>query len=102
MHTIILNELGEELDIEGYGDGNNLVNFTYIGKHFLCRGSVEFFAVSTTYNVLQCRQCSLRINVPKEVDTYGKLRKWCAYEIEYYIRNNKARLENMSVFARSM
>jgi len=41
-------------------------------------GSVDFKSISATHNAIYCRHCGLRVAIPKEIDTYGKLRQYLA------------------------
>lgn len=46
-----------------------------IGLHALCYGFIGVRSTSATHKVLCCKGCFLRIPIPREVDTFGKLRE---------------------------
>ncbi len=46
-----------------------------VGTHVTCNGFIYKIDL-TTYNVLCCRVCSMRIEIPKWVETYRDLRQW--------------------------
>jgi hypothetical protein len=48
-----------------------------VGVHKKCDSLLFLFPNSETHNVIFCQLCGLRIPLPIEVDTYGKLRQWC-------------------------
>lgn len=48
-----------------------------IGVHEICKGFIDCKPISKTHNVILCRSCRLRINIPIDVTTYGQLRIWC-------------------------
>ena len=88
MNPIALNEFGETLleypNSKSADDRNILcvidgrIVEVCIGIHDLCRGWVDAKPISKTHNALCCRRCNLRIVIPSEVNTFGKLRQWCA------------------------
>lgn len=45
-----------------------------IGVHDTCNAWMDVREVSLTHNALVCRQCGLRVVIPKEVETYRQLR----------------------------
>jgi len=47
---------------------------TCIGVHQHCDGLVDLREVSNTHNAIVCRDCGLRVVVPKGLKTYGSLR----------------------------
>ena len=49
-----------------------------IGEHNLCGGSIETRIISTSHYALKCYRCGLRIPIPLEVNTYGKLQDYCS------------------------
>ncbi len=52
-----------------------------VGAHRGCKeGTVRLQGLGT-HNVLHCPNCSLRLEVPIEVGTYGQLREWANKEI---------------------
>jgi len=75
MKPIVLTEYGETLTSQ-----TNVTDETQLGYgvhgHNLCGGFVDIFEVSTTHNALHCRRCGLRVVIPKEVDTLGKLQEY--------------------------
>ena len=52
-----------------------------IGQHNFCAGLIRIRPISRTHRVIFCKRCNLRIVIPREVDTYAKLRQWCAEKI---------------------
>lgn len=46
-----------------------------IGVHNLCNGFVDLVGTSQTHAAIVCRNCCLRIVVPKGIRTYGDLRR---------------------------
>jgi len=46
-----------------------------VGIHQLCNGWMERIQATKTHDVILCRKCCLRIPIPKEIRTYGDLRK---------------------------
>lgn len=59
-------------------DDSSLSLESHIGIHELCRGFVHCIFISKTHKALHCKNCGFRIEMPKEINTYGKLRQWCA------------------------
>lgn len=63
---------------------------TYIGIHESDKGFIYFRPVSKTHGIIHCAVCG-RITGPlllEGINTYGKLRDWCAKEIQaMQIRN---------------
>ena len=55
---------------------------TYVGIHDVCNGFLELNPCNQHYKVLCCSDCHLRIEFPNNVDTYGKLRAWCAENLK--------------------
>ena len=89
MNRIVLTEFGEELVDFGEDENEKICLISYIGCHIhgeLSKNPIKYFvylmAISKTHNVAVCAKCG-RITppIPKEVDTYGRLRQWCADEI---------------------
>lgn len=91
MESIVLTKFGETLkpysglDKVGTTEETVLISSrwgvrTYdkdvVGIHSDCDGKIQLRKVSETHNALCCDQCNLRIVIPKEVDTYKKLRAW--------------------------
>lgn len=76
IEPILLNKNGEKLNdypnSEG-GDKKRLSN--PIGVHAICSGWVDIGKISETHKAIACRGCHLRIVIPKEIKTYGDLRK---------------------------
>jgi hypothetical protein len=86
MEPIMLTEFGETLREPSSIRFTEDVKFpkciySYIGVHDICRGFLYVRPVSKTHNVIFCGNCVLRVLIPNEVDTYGKLWQWCAEEI---------------------
>jgi len=74
----------------------------YIGNHGICTDFIDLKSVSTTHNVILCRSCKLRIVIPKEIETYGDLRRYCAksvlkeetdFQILSYLLSRKRKLD---------
>jgi len=97
IEPIILNEYGEifkphsDTKFSKYSEENRLlaklIDGTYpsdhnIGSHDICRGWIKIHKVSLAYNVIICKKCNLRIMIPKEIETYGDLRKYLSKKIE--------------------
>ena len=83
MEKIVLTEFGETLvgcDNSSCTDESKIC--FYINVHQSCNGFVDLKEVSETHNALLCRCCGLRIVIPKNIDTYGKLRQWRAEQIK--------------------
>jgi hypothetical protein len=85
MEPIALNEYGESMDaINSETDESSLpISLcSYAGVHESDNGFVYALPVSETHYVIRCAICG-RITrpIPKEVNTYGKLRGWCAQVI---------------------
>jgi hypothetical protein len=91
MKPIILTEFGETLnpysglDKVGTTEETVLISSRWgiriydkdvVGIHSACDGKIQLRKVSETHSALCCDQCNLRIVIPKEVDTYKKLRQW--------------------------
>lgn len=78
MEKIVLTEFGEcllEYPSTQTSDQDRLGSC--VGMHEGCN-SVDLKPVSATHNAIYCRHCGLRIVIPKEIDTYGKLRQYMA------------------------
>ncbi len=83
MSPIVVNEFGETLvDYPQTTVNDNERLSTCFALHETCNGFVDLKRISKTHNCILCRACSLRIVIPQEIDTYGKLRQWCAQFIE--------------------
>ncbi len=52
-----------------------------IGEHGICCDDVLLLELANC-NAVICSEMALRVEVPKSVDTYAKLRQWCASQIE--------------------
>ena len=89
LEPIVLTQFGETLiEQEGHNlkDTNAIFNVyenriieKCIAVHDICRGFIDCKPVSKTHNVILCRACGLRINIPIVIATYGQLRQWCEY-----------------------
>ncbi|MCX6778718.1 MAG: hypothetical protein NTU97_00605 [Candidatus Magasanikbacteria bacterium] len=60
-----------------------------LGVHEYCRGWMDRFRATKTHDALLCRKCYLRVLFPREIKTYGELRKY----LQEQIRLAKARLK---------
>lgn len=92
MESIVLTEYGEML-LRYHGcqmdDAANLFGFVdmsvvenCIGIHKFCRGYVDIIPISGTHNVIHCRKCGrIMPPIPNQVDTFGKLRRWCELSV---------------------
>jgi len=49
--------------------------------HAFCNGSMDVHPQTETTSVLTCRACYARFEYPKELRTYGELRKWLASRV---------------------
>ncbi|OGZ72508.1 MAG: hypothetical protein A2908_01395 [Candidatus Staskawiczbacteria bacterium RIFCSPLOWO2_01_FULL_38_12b] len=47
-----------------------------IGSHQGCGGSILMNPL-LNFNLIFCNACPLRIELPSEINTYGKLEDWC-------------------------
>lgn len=86
MKPIVLTDIGDQL-LEYPPDrnimGGNLVDHTRdnkkmefcVGVHAVCGGWVDRERITQTHDALICRSCHLRVPFPKELKTYGDLRK---------------------------
>lgn len=92
MDPIVLNEFGEKLIVDNSTISWLEINDDYslgipggggaivVGMHN--SNWVHLIFISKTHYALFCGNCGLRIVVPIEINTYGKLREWCAEQIE--------------------
>jgi len=93
MESIVLTIFGEKLNPYSGHDKHGTTDKTVLfpscvgemsfgkdvlGIHDICNGTIQLRRVSAAHNAICCSYCNLRILVPKEIDDYGKLRKWCA------------------------
>ena len=62
-------------------DDCRLSDASYVGIHEICDGFIDVRCCNKDHRALYCRSCGLRIEVPNHIDTYGKLRQWCAKQI---------------------
>ncbi len=96
LEAIVLTKFGETL-VEQENDNLKDTNTIFgiyegriiercIGVHEFCRGFVDCKPVSKTHNVIICRACGLRINIPIDITTFGQLREWCMYQRLYHWR----------------
>jgi hypothetical protein len=76
MEPIIMTWDGEALqEYPGSTLGDKAELTDCVGIHAYCHGWMDARPVSATHHVLVCRSCSLRVVIPREVDTLGKLRE---------------------------
>ncbi len=59
-------------------DNTRLATSIGIAVHAVCSGWIDRTAVSTTHDILRCQKCGLRVPFPKEIATYGELRRYFA------------------------
>jgi hypothetical protein len=52
-----------------------------IGCHMFCDGFMDRIRATETHDAIVCRRCHLRVLFPKEIKTYGELRKAFASEL---------------------
>ena len=79
LNKIVLNTFGETLlPYPGCEDNdpNKSEPESAIGVHEMCDGWVDILEVSANYQAIICRQCNLRILVPKEINTWKSLERW--------------------------
>ena len=80
MKPIVLTEFGETLiqhfsfpkkdsDLITGGSSNHI-----IGMHALCNGCIDIMDISQTHKALICRECMLRVVIPKTIETIADLR----------------------------
>ena len=92
MEPIVLTENGQTLnpcvrsedDIfepSFYGWEHKNMNQDLLGAHAICMGAIQLRLISETHNALCCNHCNLRIEIPTDINTLGKLRQWCAQQI---------------------
>ena len=93
MDPIMLTEFGDFLrrDPNSKVTDDNPVGTGLFSHNKTCN-SVEPSPTDTHYRLV-CRNCGTILIVPKEVDTYGKLRQWCAEEMVRSIRHQRAMLK---------
>ena len=53
-----------------------------IGIHAVCSCWMDIREISSTHRALTCRGCNLRFVIPKEVQTFGDLRAFCAERLD--------------------
>ncbi|OGZ64108.1 MAG: hypothetical protein A3A98_03955 [Candidatus Staskawiczbacteria bacterium RIFCSPLOWO2_01_FULL_40_39] len=87
MEPIVLTKIGETLIEDPVHQVNEQDTFSkmpiaVLGVHDICKGWISVKGVSATHNIIYCRSCGLRIQFPREIDTYGKLRQWCADQMK--------------------
>ena len=85
MDQIVLNEFGETLVVQKPYTHDGIVGAyaeMTIGYHEYCKGYIGNKTISVTHSALHCKVCNLRIVIPVNIDTYEKLRQWCAGQIE--------------------
>ena len=82
---IVLNELGEKLLIpwpppEPQAEERHAIK----GLHscYNDQKPMKLVRVSKTHSVLCCENCMFRLPLPNEIDTLGKLRRWCTAQIK--------------------
>lgn len=82
--TLFIDTLIQDKECESRTDNDKipLSDIHYIGTHKFCSGLVRAFQTSPGHYSIVCKHCCLRMMVPKEIDTYGKLRQWCRQIIE--------------------
>ncbi len=85
VESIILNGAGDVL-VSGLSDeatffGEPGFRTVKLGEHETRGDSVYLFELRNS-NVIVCKDVALRIEISKEINTLGKLRKWCADEIQ--------------------
>ncbi len=94
IEPIVLTAAGDTLEGPlSYTDETNLsgkLGFIYakLGDHE-CRHHDVYLYELPTCNVIICPGLTLRIEIPKHIDTYGKLRQKCAKEIELQERKRQ-------------
>ena len=49
-----------------------------IGSHSICNGWIDIKRISSTHNAIVCRECNMRIPIPKAVKTFAGLRDYFA------------------------
>ena len=49
---------------------------TIIGNHDICGGYLDLKPVSSCFNAIICRNCHLRVVIPKNIKTYKELREF--------------------------
>ncbi|MEK7192966.1 MAG: hypothetical protein AAB682_02410, partial [Patescibacteria group bacterium] len=54
---------------------------SFAGKHLVCGNRLDRLAVTPTFHAIVCKECCLRVLFPKEVETYGELRKYLAVKL---------------------
>ncbi len=47
-----------------------------VGVHQHCNGFMERIRATVKEDVLRCRRCSLRVYLPRDIETYGELREY--------------------------
>jgi|SRR3989338_3342863 len=79
---ITLTEFGDTLRLD---TGSGITEEDLVGTGIIWHNRsccpLKISRMETHYRVT-CKDCGTIVVVPKEVDTYGKLRKWCLDQIE--------------------
>lgn len=74
---IVLTEYGDALSEYPNSDPEKYPQLsTCIGAHDICNGWMDIHEISKTHSAITCRKCGLRVVIPKEIDTYHKLKKY--------------------------
>ena len=94
MDPILLTEFGDLLrrDLDSKVTDSDAVGAGLMWHNKTCN-YVEPSPTDTHYRLV-CGNCGTLLIVPKEVDTYGKLRHWCAKKIQED-QNREGRINDM-------
>ena len=77
MQPIQLTKFGETLiNYPGSESNDQSELYCCIGIHEEC-GWMDIHKISKTHVALTCRNCGLRVVIPKDIKTYGQLREYC-------------------------
>ena len=73
--------IGPQYLVDHTRDNNNLPTGC-VGVHRHCNSWVDRVGATETHDALACRGCNLQVYLPREVQTYGGLRRACASSIK--------------------
>lgn len=83
LKPIVLTKFDETLleptaDYDEHHTYNDSELKSSIGVHDVCKGRMDLKEISETHQVIVCRECGLRVVIPKTIQTYGDLREYFA------------------------
>ena len=63
-------------------DSKEKINHASTFVHAVCRGWMDLKRSSRTSNVLHCRQCGLRVALPRSIETIGEMDTYLRSRLE--------------------